>query len=86
MRMSFPFLFILSNSTVCSFLIWLFWINFQDPRLKEMEKILDCEERVVDDDSEGSSSGEKQKHYLVKWKGLSYIHCSWSVFHIILPS
>ncbi|XP_078157848.1 chromatin remodeling factor CHD3 (PICKLE) isoform X4 [Carex rostrata] len=48
-----------------------------DPRLKEVEKILDCETRTVEDNAEGSLSGEKQKHYLVKWKGLSYIHCTW---------
>jgi Chromo (CHRromatin Organisation MOdifier) domain len=45
-----------------------------------MEKILDCEIRTNGDDAEGSSSGEKQKHYLVKWKGISHIHCTWSVF------
>ncbi|KAJ1698567.1 hypothetical protein LUZ63_007079 [Rhynchospora breviuscula] len=48
-----------------------------DPRLKEMEKILDCEVRPVEDNADGSSSGEKEKHYLVKWKGLSHIHCTW---------
>jgi Chromo (CHRromatin Organisation MOdifier) domain len=56
------------------------FLNFQDPRLKEMEKILDCEVRAIEGDAESSSSREKQKHYLVKWKGISHIHCTWSVF------
>lgn len=51
-----------------------------------MEKILDCEMRAVEDDAEGSLSGEKQKHYLVKWKGISHIHCTWSVFPYNLHS
>ncbi|KAJ3695446.1 hypothetical protein LUZ60_000823 [Juncus effusus] len=51
-----------------------------DPRLKEMEKIYDCEMRPVEDDDKSAASGSKSKsvkHYLVKWKGLSHIHCTW---------
>ncbi|KAL7165996.1 hypothetical protein ACSBR2_036791 [Camellia fascicularis] len=49
--------------------------------LNEIEKILDCEMRpTVADDSDASMLGSKQifvKQYLVKWKGLSYLHCTW---------
>ncbi|KAI7989805.1 CHD3-type chromatin-remodeling factor PICKLE [Camellia lanceoleosa] len=49
--------------------------------LNEIEKILDCEMRpTVADDSDASKLGSKQifvKQYLVKWKGLSYLHCTW---------
>ncbi|KAI5647924.1 hypothetical protein M9H77_33929 [Catharanthus roseus] len=49
--------------------------------LSDIEKILDCEVRpTVADDSDASELGTKQifvKQYLVKWKGLSYLHCTW---------
>ncbi|XP_038711495.1 CHD3-type chromatin-remodeling factor PICKLE-like isoform X2 [Tripterygium wilfordii] len=49
--------------------------------LNEIDKILDCEMRpTVADDSDASKLGSKQifvKQYLVKWKGLSYLHCTW---------
>ncbi|KAK8520284.1 hypothetical protein V6N13_031255 [Hibiscus sabdariffa] len=49
--------------------------------LNEIEKILDCEMRpTVVDDNDASKLGSKQifvKQYLVKWKGLSYLHCTW---------
>ncbi|KAL0323654.1 UNVERIFIED_CONTAM: CHD3-type chromatin-remodeling factor PICKLE [Sesamum calycinum] len=49
--------------------------------LNELEKILDCEMRPGPaNDSDASKLGSNQvlvKHYLVKWKGLSYLHCTW---------
>ncbi|KAJ8450424.1 hypothetical protein Cgig2_002109 [Carnegiea gigantea] len=49
--------------------------------LTEIDKILDCEKRpAVADDADVSELESKQnfvKHYLVKWKGLSYLHCTW---------
>ncbi|KAM5564718.1 CHD3-type chromatin-remodeling factor PICKLE [Rosa sericea] len=49
--------------------------------LTDIDKILDCEMRpTVADDSDASKLGSKQifvKQYLVKWKGLSYLHCTW---------
>ncbi|PHT45768.1 CHD3-type chromatin-remodeling factor PICKLE [Capsicum baccatum] len=49
--------------------------------LNDIDKILDCEMRpTVADDSDASKMGSKQvfvKQYLVKWKGLSYLHCIW---------
>ncbi|XP_035832150.1 uncharacterized protein LOC110884355 isoform X3 [Helianthus annuus] len=49
--------------------------------LNDIEKILDCEMRpTVADDGDASKLGSKQifvKQYLVKWKGLSYLHCTW---------
>ncbi|CAH9086176.1 unnamed protein product [Cuscuta europaea] len=49
--------------------------------LNDIEKILDFESRpTVADDSDASIVGSKQifvKQYLVKWKGLSYLHCIW---------
>ncbi|XP_078439434.1 chromatin remodeling factor CHD3 (PICKLE) isoform X2 [Wolffia australiana] len=49
--------------------------------LNEVEKILDCEMRPTKlEKTDGSKTTSKQKfdkQYLVKWKGLSYIHCSW---------
>ncbi|KAG8375831.1 hypothetical protein BUALT_Bualt10G0141200 [Buddleja alternifolia] len=49
--------------------------------LNELEKILDCEMRPsAADDSDASKLGSNQvlvKHYLIKWKGLSYLHCTW---------
>ncbi|XP_058067586.1 CHD3-type chromatin-remodeling factor PICKLE [Magnolia sinica] len=49
--------------------------------LSDIDKILDCEMRPTGaDESEASKLGSKQKfvkQYLVKWKGLSYLHCTW---------
>nr|XP_016476517.1 PREDICTED: CHD3-type chromatin-remodeling factor PICKLE [Nicotiana tabacum] len=49
--------------------------------LNDIDKILDCETRpTVADDNDASKLGSKQafvKQYLVKWKGLSYLHCTW---------
>ncbi|KAL3650669.1 hypothetical protein CASFOL_007072 [Castilleja foliolosa] len=49
--------------------------------LNELEKILDSEMRPhTTNDSDASMLGSNQvfmKHYLVKWKGLSHLHCSW---------
>nr|DAD25895.1 TPA_asm: hypothetical protein HUJ06_027363 [Nelumbo nucifera] len=49
--------------------------------LNDIDKILDCEMRpTVAGDSDASKLGSKQifvKQYLVKWKGLSYLHCTW---------
>ncbi|CAK7353888.1 unnamed protein product [Dovyalis caffra] len=49
--------------------------------LNDIDKLLDCEMRpTVADDSDASKLGSKQifvKQYLVKWKGLSYLHCTW---------
>ncbi|XP_062228270.1 CHD3-type chromatin-remodeling factor PICKLE-like [Phragmites australis] len=47
--------------------------------LTEMEKILDCEmQDVTSEDINSSEPGSKKiKRYLIKWKGLSHIHCSW---------
>lgn len=49
--------------------------------LNDIEKILDCEMRpTIADDNESSKLGSKQifvKQYLVKWKGFSYLHCTW---------
>ncbi|KAI3873706.1 hypothetical protein MKX03_029436 [Papaver bracteatum] len=49
--------------------------------LNDIDKILDCEMRpTVAEDSDASKLGSKQisiKQYLVKWKGLSYLHCTW---------
>lgn len=49
--------------------------------LTEMEKILDCETtNVIPGKTSSSESGSKNKpvkRYLIKWKGLSHIHCTW---------
>ncbi|CAN4076909.1 unnamed protein product [Withania somnifera] len=49
--------------------------------LNDIDKILDSEMRpTVADDKDASKLGLKQvfvKQYLVKWKGLSYLHCTW---------
>ncbi|XWS17860.1 hypothetical protein CRYUN_Cryun33cG0104600 [Craigia yunnanensis] len=49
--------------------------------LNDIDKILDCETPpTVADDNDASKLGSKQifvKQYLVKWKGLSYLHCTW---------
>ncbi|KAL3497299.1 hypothetical protein ACH5RR_040031, partial [Cinchona calisaya] len=49
--------------------------------LNDIDKILDCEMRpTVADESDASKLGSNQifvKQYLVKWKGSSYLHCTW---------
>ncbi|KAJ9167671.1 hypothetical protein P3X46_019285 [Hevea brasiliensis] len=49
--------------------------------LNDIDKILVCEMRpTVAGDNDASKLGSKQifvKQYLVKWKGLSYLHCTW---------
>ncbi|KAH1119521.1 hypothetical protein GLYMA_17G217300v4 [Glycine max] len=49
--------------------------------LNNIDKILDCEKRSgVACESDATKLGSKQsfvKQYLVKWKGLSYLHCTW---------
>lgn len=49
--------------------------------LNEIEKILDYESRpTAAEDGDASLLGSKQmfvKQYLVKWKGRSYLHCTW---------
>ncbi|KAK7383460.1 hypothetical protein VNO78_29139 [Psophocarpus tetragonolobus] len=49
--------------------------------LNDIDKILDCEMRsAVALESDTTKLGSKQnlvKLYLVKWKGLSYLHCTW---------
>lgn len=49
--------------------------------LNDIDKILDCEMRpTVAGGNDASKLGAKQifvKQYLVKWKGLSYLHCTW---------
>ncbi|MQL75940.1 hypothetical protein Taro_008326 [Colocasia esculenta] len=49
--------------------------------LNEIEKILDCELRPTggeaDDASKSTSKQKFVKQYLVKWKGMSYLHCTW---------
>lgn len=49
--------------------------------LNDIEKILDYEMRpTAAEDGDASTLGSKQifvKQYLVKWKGSSYLHCSW---------
>ncbi|CAN8315046.1 unnamed protein product [Cochlearia groenlandica] len=49
--------------------------------LNEMDKILDCEMRPAISNEQGSSDAAtkqvSEKQYLVKWKGLSYLHCTW---------
>lgn len=75
--MSFPYLetmlIVETESFLCSVL--------QVSPLNDIEKILDCEMRpTAADDTDASNLGSKQifvKQYLVKWKGLSYLHCSW---------
>lgn len=62
----------------------IFKICLQVSPLSEMDKILDCEMRpTISDEQDSSDAAPKQvsvKQYLVKWKGLSYLHCSWYCF------
>lgn len=63
------------------FLIIVEAAYFQVSPLTEVEKILDCEMRLTVADKNDStkffSSQTKVKQYLVKWKGFSYLHCTW---------
>ncbi|KAG5562931.1 hypothetical protein RHGRI_005610 [Rhododendron griersonianum] len=45
--------------------------------LNDIEKILDCEMRPTAADDNDASKQIFMKQYLVKWKGLSYLHCTW---------
>ncbi|KAG8093796.1 hypothetical protein GUJ93_ZPchr0012g21180 [Zizania palustris] len=48
--------------------------------LTEMEKILDCETQTADTEEtslESKSKKKSTKRYLIKWKGLSHLHCTW---------
>ncbi|CAM8893801.1 unnamed protein product [Rhodiola kirilowii] len=49
--------------------------------LSDIDKILDCEMRpTLACENDASTLGSNQlfvKQYLVKWKGLSYLHCTW---------
>lgn len=49
--------------------------------LTDVEKILDCEMRpAASEEVDASKPGSKKtyiKQYLVKWKGFSYLHCTW---------
>lgn len=57
------------------------WPCLQVSPLNDIDKILDCEMRpTVAGEGDASKMGLKQifvKQYLVKWKGLSYLHCTW---------
>ncbi|KAG6409519.1 hypothetical protein SASPL_127559 [Salvia splendens] len=62
------------------FSFFSFWVS-EVGHLNELDKILDCEMRPSTvSDSDASELGSNQvmmKHYLVKWKGRSYLHCVW---------
>jgi len=50
--------------------------------LSEVDKILDCQMRPAnadadEDSTSGPSTKKLVKQYLVKWKSMSYLHCSW---------
>lgn len=70
-----PFQFMLDTIGVTIHLVCYLQVS----PLTEMERILDIE--VLEAPREDSSSTEprskKTERYLIKWKGLSYIHCSW---------
>jgi hypothetical protein len=65
--------------------IFLIFVVLQVSPLTDIDKLLDCEMRPTvegDDDDDTTKSGSKQifvKQYLVKWKGLSYLHCTWYI-------
>lgn len=67
------------------YFVWVVssWLRvlWQVGHLSELDKILDCEMRPrTVNDSDASKLGSNQvmmKHYLVKWKGRSYLHCIW---------
>jgi len=56
-------------------------VTVQVSPLNDIDKILDCKMRpTVASESDFENLGSKQslaKQYLVKWKGLSYMHCGW---------
>ncbi|EFJ11544.1 hypothetical protein SELMODRAFT_158748 [Selaginella moellendorffii] len=45
--------------------------------LADLEKILDWQIRPPEPSEDGGVAEESTKHYLVKWKSKSYMHCSW---------
>ncbi|KAK7377174.1 hypothetical protein VNO80_02594 [Phaseolus coccineus] len=45
--------------------------------LNGIDKILDCAMRSVVAAGESDATKLESKQYLVKWKGLSYLHCTW---------
>jgi chromodomain-helicase-DNA-binding protein 4 len=59
-----------------------------DP-LSDVEKFLDCQMRPSTVSSAATGGGAEDasdpnptpkdlvKHYLIKWKSMSYLHCSW---------
>ncbi|KAH7280823.1 hypothetical protein KP509_36G015700 [Ceratopteris richardii] len=48
-----------------------------DP-MSDIDKFLDCEMRIPDNsESLDTSKQTSVRHYLVKWKSRSYLHCSW---------
>lgn len=65
---------------------YLFELNLlcyvlQDNPLNNMKKILDCEmlPAIVDDPNESKPLSKKifVKQYSIRWKGFSYLHCTW---------
>jgi chromodomain-helicase-DNA-binding protein 4 len=56
-------------------------VNVQVSPLNDIDKILDYETRPdVAGETDAKDLVSKQssvKQYLVKWKGLSYMHCKW---------
>lgn len=65
--------FIIETEPSCSIL--------QVSPLTNIEKILDCQMRpTTASDADASETGSEPtivKQYLVKWKGVSYLHCTW---------
>ncbi|KAM7258418.1 hypothetical protein ACFE04_014159 [Oxalis oulophora] len=45
--------------------------------LNEIDKILDCEMRPTAVDGDEASKQISVMTYLVKWRGISYLHCTW---------
>ncbi|XP_059076148.1 CHD3-type chromatin-remodeling factor PICKLE isoform X1 [Cryptomeria japonica] len=45
--------------------------------LADLDKILDCQMRTLITEDNGVSTQKLEKHYLVKFKSRSYLHCSW---------
>lgn len=73
--------YIQMETMIMCLLILIYNICSQVSPLNDIEKILDCERRpTAAEDGDSSKLGSKQafvKQYLVKWKGLSYLHCTW---------
>lgn len=69
--------FLFSDSQYLS--MWAYILQVSP--LNDIDKILDCEMRpTTAADNDATKLGSKQifvKQYLVKWKGLSYLHCTW---------